>query len=107
MKRSPTSRFTKKGQGARTRDPGRDPWYAGSGTTALCPDRSPPRETNAFTLIELLVAMLVLALMAIVLAQMLSATSQIWLAGQAKANNFTKGRAMLDLLARDLQTGIY
>lgn len=63
--------------------------------------------SRAFTLIEMLVAMAVLALITVVLAQMLSATSQTWLTGQAKANNFTKGRSMLDLLARDLQRGLY
>lgn len=62
---------------------------------------------GAFTLIELLVAMAVLALITVILAQMLSATSQTWLMGQAKVNNFTKGRSMLDLLARDLQRGLY
>jgi len=62
---------------------------------------------SGFTLIELLVAIAVLALVSVILAQMLSATSQTWLTGQAKVNNFTKGRAMLDLLARDLQSGVY
>lgn len=61
----------------------------------------------AFTLIELLVAVAVLALVSLVLMQLLSAASQTWIIGQAKVNNFTKGRSMLDLLARDLQQGIY
>ncbi|GAT31870.1 Verru_Chthon cassette protein C [Terrimicrobium sacchariphilum] len=63
--------------------------------------------SGAFTLIELLVATAVLALISVVLAQMLSATSQTWITGQAKVNNFTKGRAMMDLLTRDLQGGVY
>ena len=62
---------------------------------------------SGFTLIELLVAIAVLALVSVILTQMLSATSQTWLTGQAKVNNFTKGRAMLDLLSRDLQSGVY
>jgi prepilin-type N-terminal cleavage/methylation domain-containing protein len=65
------------------------------------------RRGPGFTLIELLVAIAVLALVSVILAQMLAATSQTWLTGQAKVNNFTKGRAMLDLLARDLQSGVY
>lgn len=67
--------------------------------------RKPDR--GGFTLIELLVATAVLALISVVLAQMLSATSQTWITGQAKVNNFTKGRAMMDLLTRDLQGGVY
>ncbi|GAT31836.1 Verru_Chthon cassette protein C [Terrimicrobium sacchariphilum] len=62
---------------------------------------------HAFTLVELLVAITVLALISVVLAQMLSATSQTWITGQARVNNFTKGRAMMDLLTRDLQGGLY
>ena len=62
---------------------------------------------EAFTLIEFLVAFAVLAMMAVLLVQVLSAASQTWLSGQARANNFTKGRSMLDLLAQDLQSGIY
>jgi len=65
------------------------------------------RRRRAFTLIELLVATAVLAMMAVLLVQVLSAASQTWQSGQARANNFAKGRSMLDLLARDLQSGIY
>lgn len=61
----------------------------------------------AFTLIELLVAMAVLALMTVLLAQMLQSTSQSWLGGQARVNNFTKARSMLDLMARDVQSGVF
>ena len=63
--------------------------------------------SRAFTLIELLVAVAVLALISVILMQLLSAASQTWLTGQAKVNNFSKGRSMLDLLARDLQMGVY
>lgn len=62
---------------------------------------------QGFTLIELLVSVAVLALVSVILMQLLSAASQTWLTGQAKVNNFTKGRSMLDLLARDLQMGVY
>lgn len=51
--------------------------------------------------------MAVMALLSVVLLQMLSAASQTWILGQARVNNFTKGRAMLDLLARDIQAGLY
>ena len=62
---------------------------------------------KGFTLIELLVAMAVLMLMTVMLAQMLQSTSQSWLGGQARVNNFTKARSMLDLMARDVQAGVF
>lgn len=64
-------------------------------------------KASGFTLIELLVAIAVLALMTVLLAQMLQSTSQSWLGGQARVNNFTKARSMLDLLARDIQSGVF
>ncbi|CAN5342531.1 hypothetical protein BH09VER1_BH09VER1_27630 [soil metagenome] len=51
--------------------------------------------------------MTVLALMTILLAQMLGITSQTWLSGQSRVNNYTKARAILDLFARDIQGGVY
>lgn len=63
-------------------------------------------EKSAFTLIELMVAMAVLMLMTVLLAQMFQTTSQSWLGGQARANNFAKARSMMDLMARDIQAGV-
>jgi prepilin-type N-terminal cleavage/methylation domain-containing protein len=62
---------------------------------------------RGFTLLELLVAMAVLALMTVLLAQILVSTSKSWLGGQARANNFAKARSMLDLMARDVQSGVF
>lgn len=62
---------------------------------------------GGFSLIELLVAIAVLSLIVIVMAQVLQAASLAWFNGQARVNNFVKGRAMMDLVARDLQAGIY
>lgn len=62
---------------------------------------------RAFTLIELLVAIAVLSLMVVLMAQMLRSTSDSWLTGKARANSFSKARSMLDLLARDLQGGVF
>jgi type II secretory pathway pseudopilin PulG len=62
---------------------------------------------KAFTLIELLVAMAVLMLMTVLLAQMLQSTSQSWLGGLARVNNFAKARSMMDLMARDVQSGVF
>jgi type II secretory pathway component PulJ len=62
---------------------------------------------SGFTILEFLVAFAVLALMTVLLAQILSSSSQSWLGGQSRVNNFTKARSMLDLMARDVQAGIF
>jgi prepilin-type N-terminal cleavage/methylation domain-containing protein len=63
--------------------------------------------TCGFTLAEILVAVAILAIIVIMLGQMLGTMSRAWNFGHARANNFTKARAMLDLLAQDIQSGIF
>jgi hypothetical protein len=58
-------------------------------------------------LIELLTAIAILAVIVLVLVQMAGMASTTWLGVQKQANNFSKARAMLDLIARDVQSGIY
>lgn len=70
------------------------------------PDKGSPSAGPAFTLIELLVAMAVLMLMTLLLGQLFQTTSQSWLGGQARANNFAKARSMMDLMARDVQASV-
>jgi hypothetical protein len=53
------------------------------------------------------VAVAILAIIVIMLGQMLGTMSRAWNFGHARANNFTKARAMLDLLAQDIQSGIF
>ncbi len=65
------------------------------------------RAASGFTLVEILVAITILAIMVLLLANMLSMVSNTWIYGHARVNNFTKARAMLDLLARDFQSGIF
>jgi hypothetical protein len=55
----------------------------------------------------MLVAIAVLAILVVLFAQMLGVMSRAWVYGHNRANNFTKARAMLDLLARDFQSGIF
>ncbi|CAN5778870.1 hypothetical protein BH09VER1_BH09VER1_17500 [soil metagenome] len=55
----------------------------------------------------MLVAFAVLALILVLLGQILTTVSGAWTAGQKKANNFAKARAMLDMFARDVQGGVF
>jgi type II secretory pathway pseudopilin PulG len=62
---------------------------------------------SSFTLVELLVAIAVLALLLTALAQILAFVSGSWLVGRQNSDNMTKGRATLDLIARDLANGVF
>lgn len=62
---------------------------------------------DAFSLVEMLTAVAILALLFSMLGGILGTMSRTWKEGQQRANNFTKARAMLDLLSRDLQAGLY
>ncbi len=63
--------------------------------------------TPGFSLIELLVAVAVLALMTLMLGQLFSTVNTTWLGGQARVDNFSKSRVLLDLLSEDLRKGVY
>jgi len=55
----------------------------------------------------MLTAVAILALLFAMLGGILGTMSRTWKEGQQRANNFTKARSMLDLMARDLQAGLY
>lgn len=55
----------------------------------------------------MLTATAILSLLFVMLGGILGTMSRTWKEGQQRANNYTKARAMLDLLARDLQGGLY
>lgn len=70
--------------------------------------RSPQHSRrDAFSLVEMLTAVAILALLFSMLGGILGTMSRTWKEGQQRANNFTKARSMLDLVARDLQAGLY
>lgn len=69
--------------------------------------RSRRSQSRGFTLVEMLTAFAVLAILVIMLAKLFGIVSTTWLDGQRRVNNFTKARAMLDLLSRDLQSGLF
>ena len=65
------------------------------------------RPAGGFTLVELLVAIAVLGALVLVLAQIFGTMNSVWLYGEGKVNNFTKGRAMLNLLENDLCAAVF
>ncbi|SDT88593.1 Verru_Chthon cassette protein C [Verrucomicrobium sp. GAS474] len=62
---------------------------------------------GGFTLVEVLVAITVLTLITTLLTQMMGTAQKVSNVVQQRINNFTKARALLDLLARDLSAGLY
>jgi type II secretory pathway pseudopilin PulG len=65
------------------------------------------RRSGAFSLVELLVAMVVLTLLVLILAQIMGLVSGSWAMGKQRMDNLTKARVFLDLIARDMQDGIF
>jgi prepilin-type N-terminal cleavage/methylation domain-containing protein len=65
------------------------------------------RSACGFTLVEILVAIAVLGVLVLILAQIFGTMNNVWLYGQGKVNNFTKGRAMLNLMENDLYAAVF
>lgn len=68
--------------------------------------KRPSLSRHAFTLVEMLVAMAILSFMLIMMARFTGMAEQIWRLAQDRIDNFTKARAMLDLLTDDLQRAV-
>ena len=62
--------------------------------------------SKGFTLVEVLVSTAILSFIMLMLAQMIALVGQAWSEGVSRADNFTKSRAMLDLVASDLQHAV-
>jgi prepilin-type N-terminal cleavage/methylation domain-containing protein len=62
---------------------------------------------SGFTLVELMVAITILIIIVLLFGQMLGIMSKAWTFGHGRANNFTKARAMLELLSQDIQDGVF
>jgi prepilin-type N-terminal cleavage/methylation domain-containing protein len=65
------------------------------------------RVSRGFTLIEILVAIAVLGLLVVTLGAIFSMTDATYLNGVRKINNFTKARALLNILQVDFQSAIF
>jgi prepilin-type N-terminal cleavage/methylation domain-containing protein len=59
-------------------------------------------QSSAFTLVELLVAMTVLSLLVLLLASLLGGVNRAWISGEQQVESFQDGRAILELMSREL-----
>jgi prepilin-type N-terminal cleavage/methylation domain-containing protein len=57
---------------------------------------------NAFTLVEVLIAMMILAFLLVLLTSFLGAVSRAWNSGEQQVGTFQDGRAILDVIGREL-----
>lgn len=64
------------------------------------------RRLAAFTLVEILVAVAILALLVVLLASLLGGVNRAWISGEQQVETFQDGRAILDLMSRDLAQAI-
>ena len=58
--------------------------------------------SSAFTLVELMIAMAILSLLVVLLSSLVSGVSRAWASGEQQVQSFQDGRAIIDLLSRDL-----
>jgi prepilin-type N-terminal cleavage/methylation domain-containing protein len=63
--------------------------------------------TRAFSLVEMLVSLAIFSLLIISFTYVVELMNDTWIRGRAQVNDFTKARAMLDLMEHDLQAGLY
>ena len=69
--------------------------------------RAVPSGQSSFTLVEILVALAILSFILVIMSRMLGLTSSAYSEGRSRIDDFTKGRAMMDLIAGDIQKGIF
>jgi len=59
-------------------------------------------DATAFTLIELLISMAILAAIAVLFTNILGGVNHVWTNGEQRVQNFQAGRAVADLISREL-----
>jgi prepilin-type N-terminal cleavage/methylation domain-containing protein len=64
------------------------------------------KRSSAFTLVELLIAMAILSLLVVLLASLLSGVSRAWVSSEQQAETFQDGRAILELMSRELAQSV-
>lgn len=62
--------------------------------------------TRAFTLPEMLVSVAIMAIVVVLLSSMIGAVNKAWLSGRERVENFQNGRAILEIMARELSTSV-
>ena len=65
------------------------------------------RGRGGFTLIEVLTSIAVMAILTAMLGTMILTMGHTWENARDRVNNFTKARAMLDMMDNDLQAGLF
>lgn len=61
---------------------------------------------RAFTLVELLLAMSILTVLVILLSSLLGGVSRAWISGEQQVETFQDGRAILELISRELDQAV-
>lgn len=61
---------------------------------------------RGFTLVELLVSMTVLSLLVLLVASLLSGVNKAWVTGEERVENYQGGRAILELMSRELKSAV-
>src|SRR3954471_22854160 len=64
--------------------------------------RRPNRNAGGSTLIELLIAFAILAFLVVLLASLVSGVNRAWTAGEQQVSEFQDGRAILELIGREV-----
>lgn len=64
------------------------------------------KTSEAFTLVELLISMAVLTLLVVLIASLLANVNNAWLRGEERVETYQNGRAILDLIKRDLTPAV-
>jgi prepilin-type N-terminal cleavage/methylation domain-containing protein len=62
--------------------------------------------SRAFTLVEVLIATAILSLLILLLTSLLSGVHRTWVAGEQKVSEFQDGRAILELISRELSQAV-
>lgn len=63
-------------------------------------------QPRAFTLVELLIAMTILSLLVVLIASLLSGVSRAWVSGEQQVQTFQDGRAIVELISRELSQAV-
>lgn len=64
------------------------------------------KRSAAFTLVEILVAVAILAVLVVLLASLLGGVSRAWVSGEQQVETFQDGRAILNLMSRELAQAV-
>lgn len=61
---------------------------------------------QAFTLVELLIAMTILSAIVLLTTSLLSGVSRAWISGEQQVETFQDGRAILEMISRELSQAV-